>query len=84
MAVEMPYALLKVSGGYSVVNTASGKIHSKHTTLPKAEAQLRLLRGVEHGFHPTGKKARRDSGTGSESEAEEMRKPRLAKKKSNM
>ena len=75
----MPHALLKVSGGYSVVNTASGKVHSKHTTLPKAEAQLRLLRGVEHGFHPTGKKARRDSGTGSESE-EEMRKLRRYKK----
>ena len=46
----MPYALIPVGrGDYSVVNTSSGAVHSKHTTKAKAEAQLRLLRGIESG-----------------------------------
>ena len=46
----MPYSLLNVGGNkYSVVNTSTGKIHSKHTTLAKAQAQIRLLHGVEAG-----------------------------------
>lgn len=52
----MPYSLLHVSGGYKVVNSATGQVHSKHTTLPKAEAQIRLLRGIEHGMKVRGKK----------------------------
>ena len=39
----MPYAIRKVKGGYSVVNTKTGVVHAKHTTKPKAEAQIRLL-----------------------------------------
>lgn len=46
----MPYALIPVGrGDYSVVNTSSGAVHSKHTSKAKAEAQLRLLRGIESG-----------------------------------
>lgn len=48
-------------GAYSVVNSSSGKVHSKHTTLEKAEAQLRLLRGIEHGMVPRGRTERRSS-----------------------
>lgn len=55
----MPYAIRKVVGGYAVVNTRTGKRHSKHTSKAKAEAQVRLLRGVEHGFKPTGRKSKR-------------------------
>ena len=36
-------------GMFRVVNTSSGKVHAERTTKAKAEAQLRLLRGVEHG-----------------------------------
>ena len=34
---------------YKVVNSSTGKVHAERTTKAKAEAQLRLLRGVEHG-----------------------------------
>lgn len=55
----MPYSIRKVPGGYAVVNTATGKVHSKRTTKANAEAQVRLLRGREHGFKPTGKTSRK-------------------------
>jgi len=47
----MPYSIIKHphSGTVSVVNTETGKVHSKHTTPEKARAQLRLLYGIEHG-----------------------------------
>ena len=48
----MPYAIRKVKDGYKVVNTATGKVHAKHTSRARADAQLRLLRGVEHGMKP--------------------------------
>jgi len=35
-----------------------GKTTAKKTTKKKAQAQLNLLRGVEHGWKPTGNKAR--------------------------
>lgn len=50
----MPVKIRKVSKGYRV-STPSG-VHAKATTKKKAEAQARLLRGVEHGWKPTGKK----------------------------
>ena len=56
----MPYGLLPAGrGSYSVVNTSSGKVHSKHTTLEKAEAQMKLLRGIEHGMVPRGRTERK-------------------------
>jgi hypothetical protein len=39
----MPYVIRKVKGGYSVVNPATGAVHSKRTTKDKAEKQRRLL-----------------------------------------
>lgn len=51
----MPYIIEEVSPNqYSVVNKDTGRIHSHHTTLENARAQLRLLYGVESGrWHPT-------------------------------
>lgn len=53
----MPYDLRKKGTGYVVVNTATGKEHSKKP-IPKsrAEAQMRLLYGIEHGMVPRGQK----------------------------
>lgn len=54
----MPYAVEKVEGKrcYRVVNTETGEEHAKCTTKKNAEAQMRLLYGVEQGWKPTGKK----------------------------
>ena len=56
----MPYAIRPAGDGrFEVVNTATGKVHARHTSRVKAERQVRLLHAVEHGFKPTGKPARR-------------------------
>jgi hypothetical protein len=52
----MPVKLRKVDG---VRVSTPGGVKAKSTTKAKAEAQARLLRAVEHGFKPTGKKGRR-------------------------
>lgn len=52
----MPYSILPHNGGFKVVNTATGEVHAKHTTRPRAEAQVKLLRGLEHGMIPKKKK----------------------------
>lgn len=41
---------------YSVVNRNTGHKHAKCTTKAKAVKQERLLRAVEHGWHPTHKR----------------------------
>ena len=53
----MPYDIRKKGTGYVVVNLVTGQEHSKKP-IPKAraEAQLRLLRAIQFGFEPTGKK----------------------------
>ena len=53
----MPYEVRKKGSGYVCVNTATGKEHSKKP-IPKAraEAQMRLLYGIESGMIPRGKK----------------------------
>jgi len=51
----MPYALAKMKSGKFEVSGPSG-VHAKSTTAKKAKAQMRLLRGIEHGWKPTGKK----------------------------
>jgi len=48
----MPYAIVKLRTPYhislyKVINKDTGFIHSKHTTLKKAEAQVRLLNAKE-------------------------------------
>jgi hypothetical protein len=50
----MPYTERKQKGGGYSVSGPSG-VHAKNTTKAKADAQMRLLRGVEHGqWRPTG------------------------------
>ena len=51
----MPVKIRKVNG-HRV--THGGKVSAKSTTKKKAEAQANLLRGVAHGWVPTGAKAR--------------------------
>jgi hypothetical protein len=46
---------MRKTDGYSVSSPHGTK--AKNTTKSKAEAQMRLLRGVEHGWKPTGKRA---------------------------
>lgn len=50
----MPEKISKVKGGYRVA-TPNG-VKAKHTTKTKAKAQARLLRAIEHGWSPPGKK----------------------------
>ncbi len=52
----MPVKTKKVKGGYRV--THGGKVSAKKTTKAKAKAQANLLRGVAHGWVPTGAKAK--------------------------
>lgn len=52
----MPVKVKKVDG-YRVSH--GGKVSAKRTTKAKATAQANLLRGIEHGWTPTGKKTRR-------------------------
>ena len=53
----MPYEIKKKGTGYVVVNKETGKEHSKKG-IPKtrAEKQMKLLYGIEHGMIPKGKK----------------------------
>ena len=53
----MPVKARKINGGYRV--THGGKTSAKSTSKKKAEAQVNLLRGIEHGWVPTGAKARK-------------------------
>lgn len=53
----MPEKITKTSSGKYRVSTPSG-VKAKGTTQAKAKAQVRLLRGVEHGWKPTGRKAK--------------------------
>ena len=56
----MPYELIKKGTGYVVKNKETGKEHSKKP-LPKqrAEAQMRLLYGIESGMIPRGKRGKK-------------------------
>ncbi len=51
----MPVKIKKVNG-YRV--STPGGTKAKRTTKKKAQRQANLLRGIEHGWKPTGKKAR--------------------------
>ena len=52
-----PVEITKTDGKYRVSH--GGKVSAKATSKKKAEAQARLLRGVAHGWKPTGKKTKR-------------------------
>lgn len=46
----MPYDLVKISPRkYQVINTDTGEIHAKHSTLKNAKAQIRLLNSLKGG-----------------------------------
>lgn len=55
----MPYSVRKQGSSYQLVNTSSGKVHSRHTSKARAERQRRLLEGVHRGWKPTGRRAKR-------------------------
>jgi len=57
----MPVKIKKIDG-YQVKH--GGKISAKSTTKAKAQAQANLLRGVAHGWRPTGAKARGGGAVG--------------------
>lgn len=49
----VPYQVRKAGSRWEVVNTDTGQTHAKHATKSKAAAQVRLLEGSDHGWHPT-------------------------------
>jgi len=52
----MPYEIKKISPRkYEVVNTDTGEVHAKQTSLKNAKAQIQLLNAVKHGFKPKRK-----------------------------
>ena len=54
----MPYQMSKLKSGKYQIKGPSG-VHAKGTSKAKADAQMRLLQGIEHGWKPTGKPARK-------------------------
>lgn len=46
----MPYRIKRVKGDRFMVIGDNGEIHAEAATLKKARAQIRLLRGIEHGM----------------------------------
>jgi hypothetical protein len=48
----MPYKIIKKGTKFTVKNMATGKITAKKTSKPNAEAQVRLLQAIEHGYKP--------------------------------
>jgi hypothetical protein len=58
----MPVTKRKIGKGKNkgkVRVSTPGGVKAKATTPAKAAAQARLLNAVEHGFKPTGKKAKK-------------------------
>ncbi len=53
----MPVRITKTTSGKYRVSTPSG-VKAKSTTKAKAGAQARLLRAVDRGWKPTGRKKR--------------------------
>jgi hypothetical protein len=52
----MPVKIRRTGRGYRV--TDKGRVTAKATTKARAQRQARLLRGLAHGWKPTGKRAR--------------------------
>lgn len=57
----MPVKMRKIKGNKVRVSTPGG-VKAKATTPEKAKSQANLLRAVEHGWKPTGKKAKKKGG----------------------
>lgn len=52
----MPYEIEQRGSKWVVLNTDTGDVKGTHDSKEKAQRQVNLLRGVEAGWHPTGKK----------------------------
>jgi hypothetical protein len=48
----MPYEVKKDGDNYLVINSDTGDVKAKHDSKEKADAQIRLLEGIEHGMVP--------------------------------
>ena len=55
----MPYAIGKEGDKWIVRNTETNKIKGRHDSKAKAQRQINLLQGIEHGWKPTGAPARK-------------------------
>ena len=53
----MPVKIKKTDGKYTV--STPGGTKAKGTTRKKAQRQKNILYGIEHGWKPTGKKAKK-------------------------
>lgn len=49
---KVPYEVKKEGDEYVVVNKDTGETKAHHATKEEAEAQVRLLEGIEHGMTP--------------------------------
>lgn len=49
----MPYKIEKRGNKYIIKNKKTGKVKGTHLSRAKAESQMRLLYGIEHGWKPT-------------------------------
>lgn len=56
---EMPYDIEKRGEKWVVFNTETKDVKGRHDSRIKAQRQINLLRGIEKGWEPTGKKARK-------------------------
>lgn len=48
----MPYKIKKIGNKFQV--SSPNGVRAKGTTKAKAESQVRLLQGIDHGWKPTG------------------------------
>lgn len=53
----MPYHIKEENGSFNVVKEENGheELVAHHSTREKAQAQIALLEGKEHGWHPSQK-----------------------------
>lgn len=51
----MPYTIRKYKNKWQVINTETGDVKGTHADKAKAQRQIALLRGIEHGWEPTRK-----------------------------
>jgi len=55
----MPYSIEKRGDKWVLINTDTGKVKGTHDSKIKAIRQRNLLQGIEHGWTPSGAKARK-------------------------
>jgi hypothetical protein len=49
----MPYKIKRNNDGtYQVMNAITGKVHAKSASKEDAEKQVRLMKGIDHGWKP--------------------------------